>query len=229
MGAAQPVSQSAQIDEPPVPQPSGLPVSAPMQWQPMHSLSSSSSSSSRSSSDSEDDAAEMLRALHWPDDASPPSGFDILEPIEEDEDPISDYVSALQEETGMRVAALNELEASGLLAKIPREEDGGKLTSLGSIAHATQQCAPCLFASRGFCVRRLACSFCHLKHAEQPTLRIRRRRRATRRAGAAAAAPAAEVCASPLLVDIAPSPAALEVASAPSTAGACGSSSEACQ
>lgn len=55
---------------------------------------------------------------------------------------------------------------------VPLDENG-ELTSQGSLLHDSGDCTPCVYMSRGLCLRGADCNFCHFAHA---SLRCKRSR-----------------------------------------------------
>jgi hypothetical protein len=71
----------------------------------------------------------------------------------------------------VRMRKLVELAKSGLLAQIPRSEDGS-LTSVGAMSHPLN-CKPCAYWFKGVCRYSVTCRFCHRAHDGQKKERIR--------------------------------------------------------
>jgi len=67
---------------------------------------------------------------------------------------------------------VQELAMSGVLARIPRTEDG-QLASVGSISHESGECSPCAFWVNGICKNSISCGFCHLVHVGAKNKRTR--------------------------------------------------------
>lgn len=90
-------------------------------------------------------------------------------------------------ETGQPMSFLEELDQQGLLQQIPRDSEG-RITSVGSIAHARGKCSPCVFWFKSACAKGLSCTYCHFRHKGQKNKRIRpsKKTRQTRTQTAAA-------------------------------------------
>eukprot|EP00747_Dinoflagellata_sp_TGD_P200422 gnl/TRDRNA2_/TRDRNA2_73830_c0_seq1.p1 gnl/TRDRNA2_/TRDRNA2_73830_c0~~gnl/TRDRNA2_/TRDRNA2_73830_c0_seq1.p1 ORF type:complete len:263 (+),score=35.50 gnl/TRDRNA2_/TRDRNA2_73830_c0_seq1:70-858(+) len=84
----------------------------------------------------------------------------------------SQLVLHLHQELEVPLTDLQLLEAKGLLAQIPFNEEGG-LTSVGSIDHASGNCSPCAYWFKGMCAHSLMCRHCHLIHPGQKSKRLR--------------------------------------------------------
>lgn len=82
-----------------------------------------------------------------------------------------DLLTTFHLETGIPVAILKNLEQSGVLARIPRNDEG-ELSSIGSLTHP-EGCAPCLFWFKGMCTKSVQCKYCHFRHSGQKSKRIR--------------------------------------------------------
>jgi len=67
---------------------------------------------------------------------------------------------------------LRALPSTDLQHLVPLDEDG-EPTSVGSFAHECGDCIPCIYRSRGLCVRGMNCDFCHVRHS---TLKCKRPR-----------------------------------------------------
>merc|ERR1712187_321077 len=67
---------------------------------------------------------------------------------------------------------IQELEDSGMLAQIPRNDEG-QLTSVGSIDHEAGTCMPCAFWFKGICRKTIDCQYCHMVHVGQKGKRMR--------------------------------------------------------
>lgn len=94
-------------------------------------------------------------------------------------------VLTIHEETGLPIETLVELDESGVLAQIPRNDSDGRLSSIGSIEkHDNGTCSPCIFWFRGDCTNNILCNWCHFRHAGQKTKRFKpnKRTREARRA-----------------------------------------------
>eukprot|EP00747_Dinoflagellata_sp_TGD_P217849 gnl/TRDRNA2_/TRDRNA2_90194_c0_seq3.p1 gnl/TRDRNA2_/TRDRNA2_90194_c0~~gnl/TRDRNA2_/TRDRNA2_90194_c0_seq3.p1 ORF type:complete len:152 (-),score=31.79 gnl/TRDRNA2_/TRDRNA2_90194_c0_seq3:113-568(-) len=64
------------------------------------------------------------------------------------------------------VPKLSEEELKALNERVPKDEDG-RLTSLGSMQHASGGCRPCVFfSSKVGCANAQTCNFCHFKHLQ---------------------------------------------------------------
>eukprot|EP00931_Biecheleriopsis_adriatica_P039899 TRINITY_DN2281_c0_g1_i1.p1 TRINITY_DN2281_c0_g1~~TRINITY_DN2281_c0_g1_i1.p1 ORF type:complete len:407 (+),score=112.92 TRINITY_DN2281_c0_g1_i1:98-1222(+) len=96
------------------------------------------------------------------------------------------FVQKMHMETGLPIEQLQELDNKGVLAKIPRD-DQGKLSSVGSLKHSAGGCSPCVyFSSRGSCNMGIKCGYCHLQHEgekEKPQKMKQRMRQAQRGKG----------------------------------------------
>lgn len=102
-------------------------------------------------------------ASGWP--APVPAALSTYEP--------ADYlVEQIHRETGHPMSDLQVLQQQGVLHQIPRN-DGGELSSVGSLGHAAGDCSPCLFWYNKSCTKSVSCSYCHFKHKGQKKKRIR--------------------------------------------------------
>lgn len=90
-----------------------------------------------------------------------------------------DLLTTFHLETGIPVAILKNLEQSGVLAQIPRNDEG-ELSSIGSFTHP-EGCAPCLFWFKGMCTKSIQCKYCHFRHSGQKNKRIRPSKRTRRK------------------------------------------------
>eukprot|EP00931_Biecheleriopsis_adriatica_P096922 TRINITY_DN70659_c0_g1_i1.p1 TRINITY_DN70659_c0_g1~~TRINITY_DN70659_c0_g1_i1.p1 ORF type:complete len:245 (-),score=45.00 TRINITY_DN70659_c0_g1_i1:35-769(-) len=92
---------------------------------------------------------------------------------EEHQESAHDVTSAGDEEQ-------EQLESSCLyiLDSIPRDEEG-RLTSLGSVHHASGTCRPCVYWAQGNCMRSVSCYSCHFSH---PAAQERKFKQAWKRA-----------------------------------------------
>jgi len=81
-------------------------------------------------------------------------------------------VEQLHRETGMDIHNLQTLDNQGLLAQIPRNEEG-EICSIGSTKHDSGECSPCLFWFKKQCAKGLFCDYCHFRHKGQRMKRIR--------------------------------------------------------
>lgn len=97
---------------------------------------------------------------------------------------LSALVESLLYETGLPLHTLMQLEESGILGQIPRNEED-QISSIGSMKeHFEGTCSPCIFWFRGECSNSLLCRWCHFRHEGQksrrykPNKRVRIARRA---------------------------------------------------
>eukprot|EP00403_Amphidinium_massartii_P039248 CAMPEP_0178438298 /NCGR_PEP_ID=MMETSP0689_2-20121128/35515_1 /TAXON_ID=160604 /ORGANISM="Amphidinium massartii, Strain CS-259" /LENGTH=180 /DNA_ID=CAMNT_0020060685 /DNA_START=149 /DNA_END=688 /DNA_ORIENTATION=- len=84
-------------------------------------------------------------------------------------------VRQIDQEVGGAVplAILNTMARSGLLQRVPRDENGA-LTSVGSSLHGTGRCIACAFWSSGrVCLHSVACTFCHFCNNQSEPERYR--------------------------------------------------------
>lgn len=92
-------------------------------------------------------------------------------PALQDADLLAEQIHA-ELEGAMPLDKLQELARTGVLASIPRDE-AGELASVGSIRHATNECAPCAYWFKGICKYSVACHYCHYLHPGQKSKRLR--------------------------------------------------------
>lgn len=141
--------------------------------QPLNSSQSQSRDSERSEQQSGVDRLQELRE----EDGTGSRGLAAEHP--------SELVLMVHEETGVPIQTLVELDVSGTLAQIPRN-DNGWIGSLGSIEkHYDGTCSPCIFWFRGDCANNILCQWCHFRHAGQKSKRYKPNKR-TREARKAA-------------------------------------------
>merc|ERR1719329_2055890 len=99
---------------------------------------------------------------------------------EEDEDSVVDlddgeqWVSAdsrldMGNQSWKRLATDPDFKA--FYSQIPLNENG-ELSSVGSMAHSSGRCSPCIVHFQLMCVKGVGCSYCHLSHAGQRKKRI---------------------------------------------------------
>jgi len=77
--------------------------------------------------------------------------------------PEENLVDQFHCETGMEIHKLQTLDNQGLLAQIPRNEEG-EISSLGSAKHDLRECLPCVFWFKKQCAKGLLCDYCHFRH-----------------------------------------------------------------
>lgn len=89
----------------------------------------------------------------------------------------SALVETLLHETGLPLKKLMELDESGTLGKIPRNDEG-QISSIGSMYdHFEGKCSPCIFWFRGECSNSILCKWCHFRHEGQKNRRYKPNRR----------------------------------------------------
>eukprot|EP00930_Biecheleria_cincta_P010865 TRINITY_DN113230_c0_g1_i1.p2 TRINITY_DN113230_c0_g1~~TRINITY_DN113230_c0_g1_i1.p2 ORF type:complete len:134 (+),score=29.54 TRINITY_DN113230_c0_g1_i1:53-403(+) len=89
----------------------------------------------------------------------------------------SAFVKAVLEETGLPLQTLMELDESGILGQIPRNDEG-KISSIGSMQdHFAGACSPCIFWFRGECSKNILCRWCHFRHEGQKSKRYKPNKR----------------------------------------------------
>mmetsp|Transcript_101653 Transcript_101653/g.180535 ORF Transcript_101653/g.180535 Transcript_101653/m.180535 type:complete len:223 (+) Transcript_101653:56-724(+) len=91
--------------------------------------------------------------------------------------PVPPLVQMYHEETGTAIQVLRGLFEQGVLAHIPRNDEG-ELASLGSQGHVRGTCIPCIFWFRDQCQKGLACTHCHFRHPGQKIKRHKPNKRA---------------------------------------------------
>mmetsp|Transcript_74469 Transcript_74469/g.209067 ORF Transcript_74469/g.209067 Transcript_74469/m.209067 type:complete len:128 (+) Transcript_74469:3-386(+) len=85
-------------------------------------------------------------------------------------------VEDLHTRTGTPIDTLMTLHKDGHLQHIPQDAEG-QLTSVGTMAHQTGSCLPCLFWFKKACTKGIFCDYCHVVHDGQKPKRIRPSRR----------------------------------------------------
>jgi len=86
--------------------------------------------------------------------------------------PYDDQRGSQQQTMAFLQEQMMQQQLGGGFSQLEDPSIGGYL-SVGSAAHATNMCKPCVFLHNGMCLKGIKCQFCHMQHGPEQVKRVR--------------------------------------------------------